>query len=242
MCSGDSITRPTHFPETLKTGTRHPESEFLRNLEGRFGSFLPPAGERDGSVFCRMSRDSAVSQLYVLRHITTFHSKPQFSQVQNGYKDSPQESPSERGLARGRCRTQTWSDPLHSLPSCCQAVLPLSKLPLTPSLASFLLSCVGCHGHSPHHAPAHRSAPPLTERAIDKGPSLIFVFSTYSHRLQHTYYVPASWKTSDKCVLTEFIQHLLQREDLLSPCTSTCSEQHKSYLKCVAGIPWQSSG
>lgn len=106
-------------------------------------------------------------------------------------------------------------------------VLPRSQLP--DSLLVAFLSCVGCHGHS-HHTPAHRSAPPPTERATDKGPSLIFVFSIYSHCLQHTCYVPASWKTSDKCVLTEFIQHLLQREDLLSPCTSTCSEQHKSYL------------
>ncbi|MXQ84329.1 hypothetical protein E5288_WYG020710 [Bos mutus] len=30
-----------------KMGTRHPESESLRNLEGRFGSFLPRAKERD---------------------------------------------------------------------------------------------------------------------------------------------------------------------------------------------------
>lgn len=66
----------------------------MRNLEGRFGSFLPAPGECDGNVFCRMSPGSAVAQLYDLRHVTTFHSKPQFSQVQNGDKDSPQEPPS----------------------------------------------------------------------------------------------------------------------------------------------------
>lgn len=67
-----------------KTGTRHPESESLRNLEGHFGSFLPPAKEQDGNVFCRMSPCSAAAQLCDLRHITTFHSKPQFSRVQWG--------------------------------------------------------------------------------------------------------------------------------------------------------------
>ena len=205
-----------------------------------FAAFCPQPGNTM-VTFCRRSPGPAVAQLYDLRHVTTSHAKPQFSQVRNGNKDSPQESPSERGLARHRCRTETWSDPLHSLPSCCQAVLPLRKVPLT-SLVSLLLSCEGCRSHSPHHTPAHRSAPPLTERATDKGPSLIFVFSIYSHYLQHTYSVLASWKAGDNCVLTDSYSIFCKERTCYFLVHLLGSEQYKSYLKCVAGIPRQSSG
>lgn len=74
-----------------------------------------------------------------------------------------------------------------------------------------------------------------TKRVTEAGTSThAFWIPWFIQQLFAAHLLCASLGEDNKYLLTVLFQDLPQRENLLSPCTSTCSEQYKSYWKCIA--------